>query len=163
MAGKGTPGVQELVDAGVEHRLHEYDAVAGGEVGYGVDAAQQLGLEPERVFKTLVVDLDGDDRRMAVVIAPSTGEVDLRAAAGALGAKKATLADVTRAQRTTGYVAGGISPFGQRKRLPTVLDETAELFDTIFVSGGRRGLEIEVAPADLVRLLGAAVAEVARD
>jgi Cys-tRNA(Pro)/Cys-tRNA(Cys) deacylase len=162
MAGKGTPAVSALVDAGVEHRLHEYEPAAGGDVGYGVDAAQQLGLDVDRVFKTLVLDLDGDERRMAVVIAPVTGEVDLRAAGGALGAKKSTLADQTRAERTTGYVAGGISPFGQRKALPTVLDETAELFDTIYVSGGRRGLEIEVTPADLIRVLDAVVAEVAR-
>lgn len=161
MAGKGTPAVSALVAAGVDHRLHEYEP-AGGDVGYGVDAAAQLGLDVEQVFKTLVLDRDGDERRMAVVVAPVTGEVDLRAAAGALGAKKAALADQARAERTTGYVAGGISPFGQRKRLPTVLDETAELFDTIFVSGGRRGLEIEVAPADLVHLLDAVVADVAR-
>jgi Cys-tRNA(Pro)/Cys-tRNA(Cys) deacylase len=153
--------VSALVEAGVEHRLHEYEPATDG-VGYGVDAAQQLGLDVEQVFKTLVVELDGDERRMAVVVAPVTGEVDLRAAAGAVGAKRAMLADQTRAERTTGYVAGGISPFGQRKRLPTVLDETAELFDTIFVSGGRRGLEIEIAPADLVRVLDAVVADVAR-
>ncbi|MET0150627.1 MAG: YbaK/EbsC family protein, partial [Acidimicrobiales bacterium] len=96
------------------------------------------------------------------VVAPATGEVDLRAAAGALRAKRAALADTTRAERTTGYVQGGISPFGQRKRLPTVLDASAETFPSVFVSGGRRGLEIEVAPADLVAVLAAVVADVAR-
>jgi Cys-tRNA(Pro)/Cys-tRNA(Cys) deacylase len=160
MAGKGTPAVVALTGAGVEHRLHEYEPDAGGEVGYGLDAALKLGLDVGQVFKTLVLALDGDERRMAVVVAPATGEVDLRSAAGALGAKKAVLADQTRAERTTGYVAGGISPFGQRKRLPTIIDETAELYDEIYVSGGRRGLDLGVAPADLVSLLSATVAPI---
>lgn len=157
-----TPAVTVLTKAGVEHALHGYDASGAADVGFGLDAAQQLGLDPARVFKTLVLELDKDPTRLGVVVAPATGEVDLRAAAGALGAKRAALADVTRAERTTGYVHGGISPFGQRKRLPTVLDASAEAFATIYVSGGRRGLEIEVAPADLVTVLGAAVADVAR-
>lgn len=161
VAGRVTPAVTVLTAAGVEHAVHEYEP-GPGEGGYALDAAEQLGIEPERVFKTLVVELDGDPTRLGVVIAPATDDVDLRAAAGALGAKRAALADQTRAERTTGYVAGGISPFGQRKRLPTVLDETAELFATVYVSGGRRGLELEVAPADLVAVLDAAVAEVAR-
>ncbi len=161
MAGKVTPAVTVLTKAGVEHALHDYDA-SQVDVGFGLDAAQQLGLDPARVFKTLVLELDKDPSRLGVVVAPATGEVDLRAAAGALGAKRAALAEVTRAERTTGYVHGGISPFGQRKRLPTVLDASAEAFATIYVSGGRRGLEIEVAPGDLVTVLDAAVAEVAR-
>jgi Cys-tRNA(Pro)/Cys-tRNA(Cys) deacylase len=163
VSGKVTPAVTALTTAGVGHRLHEYEPAAAGDVGYGMDAALQLELDPGQVFKTLVVDLDGDERRMAVVVAPATGQVDLRAAAGALGAKKAVLADQARAERTTGYVAGGISPFGQRKALPTVLDESSILYDTIFVSAGRRGLEIEIAPDDLVAVLDAAVAEIARD
>jgi Cys-tRNA(Pro)/Cys-tRNA(Cys) deacylase len=162
MAGKVTPAVTVLVKAGVEHELHDYDAAGAAEVGFGLDAAQQLGLDPGRVFKTLVLELDKDPGRLGVVVAPATGEVDLRAAAGALGAKRAVLADVTRAERTTGYVHGGISPFGQRKRLPVVLDVSAEGFVTIYVSGGRRGLEIEVSPGDLVTVLDATVAEVAR-
>lgn len=162
MAGKVTPAVTVLVEAGVEHALHDYDASGAADVGFGLDAAQQLGLDAARVFKTLVLELDRDPARLGVVVAPASGEVDLRAAAGALGAKRAALADVTRAERTTGYVHGGISPFGQRKRLPTVLDASAEAFATIYVSGGRRGLEIEVAPADIVTVLAAAVAEVAR-
>ena len=161
MAGKVTPAVTVLTKAGVEHALHDYDA-SQVDVGFGLDAAQQLWLDPARVFKTLVLELDKDPSRLGVVVAPATGEADLRAAAGALGAKRAALADVTRAERTTGYVHGGISPFGQRKRLPTVLDASAETFATIYVSGGRRGLEIEVAPGDLVTVLDAAVAEVAR-
>lgn len=162
MAGKVTPAVTVLVEAEVEHELHDYDAEGAAEVGFGLDAAQQLGLDPARVFKTLVLELDKDPRRLGVVVAPATGEVDLRAAARALGAKRAVLADVTRAERTTGYAHGGISPFGQRKRLPVVLDVSAEAFVTIYVSGGRRGLEIEVSPGDLVTLLDATVAEVAR-
>jgi Cys-tRNA(Pro)/Cys-tRNA(Cys) deacylase len=161
MAGKVTPAVTVLAKAGVEHALHDYDA-SQVEVGFGLDAAQQLGLEAARVFKTLVLELDRDPARLGVVVTPATGEVDLRAAAAALGAKRAALADVTRAERTTGYVHGGISPFGQRRRLPTVLDASAQAFATIYVSGGRRGLEIEVAPGDLVTVLAAAVAEVAR-
>ena len=161
MAGKVTPAVTVLAKAGVDHALHDYDA-SPVEVGFGLDAAQKLGLDPARVFKTLVLELDKDPARLGVVVAPATGQVDLRAAAGALGAKRAALADVTRAERTTGYVHGGISPFGQRRRLPTVLDASAQAFATIYVSGGRRGLEIEVAPGDLVTVLAAAVAEVAR-
>ena len=162
MAGKVTPAVTVLAQAGVEHTLHDYDASGAADVGFGLDASRQLGLDAARVFKTLVLELDKDPTRLGVVVAPATGEVDLRAAAGALGAKRATLADVTRAERTTGYVHGGISPFGQRKRLPTVLDASADAFATIYVSGGRRGLEIEVAPGDLVTVLDAAVAAVAR-
>lgn len=162
MAGKATPAVTALTKAGVAHTLHEYDHSGGTEVGFGLDAAHQLRLDPGRVFKTLIVELDKDRTRLGVVVAPTTGEVDLRAAAGALGAKRAALADTTRAERTTGYVQGGISPFGQRRRLPTVLDASAEAFPSVYVSGGRRGLEIEVAPADLVAVLAAVVADVAR-
>jgi Cys-tRNA(Pro)/Cys-tRNA(Cys) deacylase len=162
MAGQATPAVTALTEAGVSHTLHEYDHSGAADVGFGLDAAHQLGLDAARVFKTLVVELDKDPARLAVVVAPATGEVDLRAAARALGAKRAALADATRAERTTGYVRGGISPFGQRKRLPTVLDASAEGFATVYVSGGRRGLEIEVAPTDLVTVLDAAVTAVAR-
>ena len=162
MTGRVTPAVTGLTEAGVQHTLHAYDPAGATEVGFGLDAARRLGLDPARVFKTLVVELDRDPTRLGVVVAPATGEVDLRAAAAGLGAKRAALADVTRSERTTGYVQGGISPFGQRKRLPTVLDVSARSFATIYVSGGRRGLEIEVAPDDLVTVLRAAVAEVAR-
>lgn len=162
MAGKATPAVTALTRAGVAHALHEYDHAEAAEVGFGLDAANQLGLDAARVFKTLVVELDRDPARLAVVVAPATGDVDLRATAGALGAKRAALADATRAERTTGYVRGGISPLGQRKRLPTVLDASAEAFPSVFVSGGRRGLEIELAPGDLVAVLDAVVADIAR-
>jgi len=162
VAGRVTPAITALVQAGIAHTVHEYGHDPGSDVGYGNEAAEQLGVEPARVFKTIVVELDRDPARLGVVVVPVTDEIDLTAAAGALGAKRAAIADATRAERTTGYVVGGISPFGQRKALPAVLDETAVLADTIFVSAGRRGLEVEVAPDDLVALLGAAVAPVTR-
>ncbi len=160
MAGRVTPAVVALRKAEVDHTVHEYDGGGGSDSGYAHEAAEALGVDPARVFKTLVVDLDGSG--LGVVVAPATHDVDLRAAASALGAKRAELADATRAQRTTGYVLGGISPFGQRKRLPVVIDASAAGFPTIFVSGGRRGLELEVAAADLVRLLDAVEAPVRR-
>jgi Cys-tRNA(Pro)/Cys-tRNA(Cys) deacylase len=157
-----TPAVVALRDAGIDHELHVYDLADRARGGFAEEAARHLGLDPARVFKTLVVALDRDSTRLGVVIAPAAADVDLSAAAAALGAKRAALADPGRAERTTGYVVGGISPFGQRRRLPTVLDASAATFPTIFVSGGRRGLELEVAPADLVRALDAQEADVRR-
>jgi Cys-tRNA(Pro)/Cys-tRNA(Cys) deacylase len=161
VGGRVTPAVVALRDADVAHTVHEYETRGKG-AGYAEEAADALGLDPARVFKTLVVALDGDPGRLGVVVAPATGEVDLRAAGGALGAKRAELADPGRAQRSTGYVVGGISPFGQRRTLPVVIDDSAGRFSTIFVSGGRRGLELEVDPAELVRVLDAAQAAVRR-
>lgn len=161
MSGRGTPAVTALTRAGVDHALHEYGHQPGG-AGFALEAAEALGLDPARVFKTLVVELDRDPARLGVVVAPATDEVDLRAAAGALGAKRAALAAVGRAERATGYVHGGISPVGQRKRLPTVVDASASDHPTIYVSGGRRGLELELAPAALVTLLDARLAPVTR-
>jgi Cys-tRNA(Pro)/Cys-tRNA(Cys) deacylase len=161
VSGRGTPAVTALVRAGVDHALHEYDHGRSG-AGFALEAAEALGLDPARVFKTLVIELDRDPGRLGVVVAPATGEVDLRAAAGALGAKRAAMADVGRAERATGYVHGGISPVGQRKRLPTVVDASAGDHPTIYVSGGRRGLEIELAPDALVTLLDAELAAVTR-
>ena len=126
VAGKGTPAVQALVDGGVPHRLHEYDPAAGGDLGYGMDAAYSSGSTRSGCSRRSSSSWTGTSAGSPWSSPRSTGEVDLRAAAGALGAKRATLADQTRAERTTGYVAGGISPFGQRKALPTVLDETAD-------------------------------------
>ena len=154
-----TPAVTAAKRAGIEFELHEYDA-GGSSEPYGIGAARALGIAPQRVFKTLVVDLPG--RSLAVAIIPVAGRLDLKAVAAALGAKRATMAEPAAAERATGYVLGGISPLGQRRRLPFAIDESALGFERIHVSGGRRGLEIELAPADLVALVGAAVARIAR-
>lgn len=145
MAGKGTPAIVAAEKAGIRFTLHEY-AHDPKAASYGLEAAEKLGLDPARVFKTLVVSVDGE---LTVVMVPVEAQVDLRA----LG-KRAAMADPKLAERTTGYVTGGISPLGQRKRLPTILDESALAYETIHVSAGRRGLEIELAPADLLALTG---------
>ena len=142
-----TPAVVAAERAGIPFTLHEYEHEPGAT--YGEEAAAKTGIDPERVFKTLVVDRDGS---LAVAIVPVAAQLDLRA----LG-KRAALADRAAAERATGYVLGGISPLGQRKRLPTLLDASALAFETIYVSGGRRGVELELAPADLVRLTAARV------
>lgn len=150
MAGKGTPATALLTRQKVEHRLHSY--AHGSGAAYGPEAAELLGLDPARVFKTLVAEVDG---ALAVGIVPVTSSLDLKALAAVLGGRRARMAEVDAAQRATGYVAGGISPLGQRKRLPAVLDESARELPTMFCSAGRRGLEVELAPVDLVRLTGA--------
>lgn len=127
--------------------------------GFGREAADALGVDAERVFKTLLAEVDG---RLIVGIVPVTGKLDLKSLAAAVGGKKAVMANPAVAERRTGYVVGGISPIGQKTALPTVLDETAELWDTVFVSGGRRGFDIELAPADLVRATSAVLADIAR-
>jgi Cys-tRNA(Pro)/Cys-tRNA(Cys) deacylase len=126
---------------------------------FGREAADALGVEPDRVFKTLLADVDG---ALVVGIVPVTGKLDLKALAAAVSGKKAVMADAALAERRTGYIVGGISPIGQKARHDTVLDETAELWDTVFVSGGRRGLDLELAPADLIRATHAIVADIAR-
>lgn len=157
----GTPATVALERAGVPVVLREYahdpQAHSRGR-SYGTEAAAALGLDPGRVFKTLVAAVDG---RLAVAIVPVTGELSLKALARALGGSRAAMADVQDAERATGYVAGGISPIGQKRRLPTVLDETALRHSTVFVSAGRRGLELEIAPADLVQVTGATTAALA--
>jgi Cys-tRNA(Pro)/Cys-tRNA(Cys) deacylase len=157
MAGRGTPATQALTKARASFTVHEYehDPASGS---YGTEAARALGVEPDRVFKTLIAQVDG---ALQVAVVPVTGELDLKALAAAVGKKRATMADPTQAERTTGYVRGGISPLGQRKRLPTVLDASVEKYPTVFVSAGRRGLEVEVAPADLARLTAATIAPIA--
>ena len=155
MAGTATPATTRLDKAGVAYRVHAYTHDAGA--AYGPEAAAAIGIEPARVFKTLVAEVDG---ALTVAIVPVAAKLDLKALAAAVGGKRAKMAEVSAAERATGYVAGGISPLGQRKRLTTVLDTSAEGFATVFCSAGRRGLEIELAPADLVRLTGAKVAPV---
>ncbi|TDP93750.1 Cys-tRNA(Pro) deacylase [Labedaea rhizosphaerae] len=157
MAGKGTPATALLAKKGVTHTLHSYEHDPRAE-SYGTEAADALGLAPQRVFKTLLAEVDGT---LTVGIVPVTGQLDLKALAAAVGGKRAKMADVAAAERATGYVAGGISPLGQKKRLRTVLDVSAGDHETMFCSGGRRGLEIELAPADLVALTGAVVAPIA--
>jgi len=158
VAGQGTAATALLTRQGIAHTLHTYahDPRAGS---YGAEAAEALGVAPGRVFKTLVADVDG---ALAVGVLPVTAQLDLKALAAAVGGKKAAMADVAAAQRATGYVAGGISPVGQRRPLPVVIDATVLDFPTVFCSGGRRGLEIELAPADLIRAANATVAPIAR-
>jgi Cys-tRNA(Pro)/Cys-tRNA(Cys) deacylase len=156
-----TPAIRAAQAAGVSVRVHEY-AHDPRNTRFGLEAAEALGLDPRRVFKTLLVALNGDARRLAVGVVPVTGQLDLKSMAAACGAKKAEMAEPTQAQRVTGYLVGGISPLGQKRRLPTVLDRSMEGQATVFVSGGRRGLDIEVAPADLARLCDAVFAPIGR-
>jgi Cys-tRNA(Pro)/Cys-tRNA(Cys) deacylase len=155
-----TPAINELVAAGLPYSVHEYER--GDSLhDFGVEAADKLGLDRDQVFKTLLVTYEHGGRpQQAVGIVPVSGKLNLKAIATALGAKKAEMCDPALAERLTGYVVGGISPLGQRRRLPTVIDEIALLFDIIYVSGGRRGLDIGVAPDDLVALLDAVVADI---
>jgi len=141
----------------VAHTLHTYEHDPR-EASYGAEAAAALGVAEERVFKTLVAEVDG---KLTVGVVPVTGQLNLKALAAAVGGKKARMADAGAAQRATGYVVGGISPLGQRTRLPVVVDVSVRRFDTVFCSGGRRGLEIELAPDDLVALTAATVAPIA--
>lgn len=152
-----TPAIRELERLGVPYAVYAYDH-ARHRTDFGVEAAEQLGLDPDRVFKTLVATADGEP---VVAIAPVSGQVALKAVGRAVGAKRVDMCDAAVAQRLTGYVVGGISPFGQKQRLRTVVDELALAFDEIYVSGGRRGLDIGVAPADLIRVCEAVVADIA--
>ncbi len=158
MSGRGTPATLLLEREGVPHVVHSY-VVDPGAPSYGEAAAAALGVEPERMLKTLLATVDS---RLACGVVPVAGSLDLKALAGAVGGKRGVMAEPAVAERSTGYVVGGISPLGQRTRLATVVDETAELWDTVVVSAGRRGLSVELAPADLVRLTRAVVADVAR-
>jgi Cys-tRNA(Pro)/Cys-tRNA(Cys) deacylase len=152
-----TPAVNAAKAAAITHVVHRYEHDPH-HPSYGEEAATALGVDAARVFKTLVIDVDG---RLAVAVVPVAGRLDLKAAADALGGKKAVMAEAAAAERATGYVVGGISPLGQKKRLAMVIDASALAFATLFVSAGRRGLEIEMAPDDLVRVTGARVAPVA--
>ncbi|MCQ3829594.1 Cys-tRNA(Pro) deacylase [Microbulbifer elongatus] len=144
-----TPAIKAAEKAKVKFQIHEYSHDPAAE-SYGLEAAEKLGLAPQRVFKTLVVSLDG--KSLAVAVLPVEDQLNMKLIARAAGAKKAIMADKNTVTRSSGYVLGGVSPLGQKKTLPTFLHVSAESEDTIFVSAGRRGLEIELAPGDLVRL-----------
>lgn len=154
-----TPAIRTLEQAGVAFTLHEYrhDPVAPA---YGLEAAEALGLPPHTVFKTLLAMLDG--KRLAVALVPVSHSLDLKALARAAGAKKASMAEAGVAERATGYVVGGISPLGQKQRLATFIDASAEALEQLHVSAGRRGLEVSLATADLKRLTAARLAPLAR-
>jgi Cys-tRNA(Pro)/Cys-tRNA(Cys) deacylase len=155
-----TPAVDEARNTGIHFELAEYEHDPRAD-SYGMEAADAMGVPTERVFKTLVAQLDDD--RLAVAIVPVSGQLDLKALAKALDARRAQMADPIEAQRVTGYLVGGISPLGQKRRLPTALDESALLQDAIYVSAGRRGLDMKLAPADLQSLTNAVVAPIARN
>src|SRR3954469_3148 len=154
----GTPATVALTAADVPFTVHAYDHDPS-HPSYGEEAAEAMGVSPERGFKTLVADVDG---ALTVSVVPVAGSLDLKALASAVGGKRASMADPTLAERTTGYVRGGISPLGQRKKLPTVLDDSATAHSTICVSAGRRGLEVELAPDDLAELTEAVLAPIGR-
>jgi Cys-tRNA(Pro)/Cys-tRNA(Cys) deacylase len=152
----GTPATVALTQAGIAHTLHPY-AHEDGTSSYGEEAAAALGVAPERIFKTLVAQVGAE---LVVAVVPVARQLDLKALAAALGAKKAALADPGAATRSTGYVLGGISPLGQRTRLRTVVDRSAADFPSVHVSAGRRGLQVELAPEDLIRATGAVTAAI---
>lgn len=155
---RSTAAFTALTEAGIEFTAHSYEHDPRAS-SFGAEAAEALGVDAARVFKTLVVDLDGS---LVVAVVPVSGSLDLKAVAAALGGRRAQMANPQAAQRATGYVLGGISPFGQRRRHRTVVDASAELHPTVFVSAGRRGLEAEVTPQDLIVVTGAVVDAVSR-
>ncbi len=157
-AAGGTPATVALTRAGVAFTLHEY-AHDPRAASYGLEAADALGLDPARVLKTLLAQVDG---RLAVAVVPVSGQLDLKALARVLGGARAVMADPAAAERATGYVVGGISPIGQKRAHPTVLDESALSHPTVFVSAGRRGLDLELVPAELVRVTGAVTGPIGR-
>ena len=156
--GPTTAATVALTRAGIPFVAHAYEHDASN-TDFGLEAATVLGLDPARVFKTLMVDSDAG---LGIAIVPVAGMLDLKAAAAALGGKKAAMADVALAERKSGYVVGGISPIGQRTALPTVLDDSASGFDTIFVSGGRRGFDLEISPEHLLAVTQGTLASIRR-
>lgn len=155
-----TPAIRALIAAGIEHRLHRFEHLVPGDapdVGFARAAALAMGVSEDRVFKTLVVRADD---RYAVALLPASQTLSMRKVARALDARSADMAGAGDAQRMTGYVVGGISPFGQKRRLATIAHETIDEFPTVFVSAGRRGWDVEIAPAHLVAALTAVVADV---
>jgi Cys-tRNA(Pro)/Cys-tRNA(Cys) deacylase len=158
VAGRGTAATALLTRQGIPHTVHSYSHDPRRQA-YGTEASEELGIPADRVLKTLVADVDG---ALTVGVVPVSAQLDLKALATAVGGKKAAMADAAAAERATGYVVGGISPLGQRKRLRVVIDSAALEFPTVYCSGGRRGLEIELAPGDLVRAANATVAPISR-
>ncbi|QIK83923.1 Cys-tRNA(Pro) deacylase [Sanguibacter sp. HDW7] len=156
----GTPALVALERAGIPHTVHAYVHDPTTDLGYGLEAAAAIGVPPEQVFKTLLAVADGT---LVVGVVPVDGRLDLKALARAVGAKKADMADPAAAERATGYVVGGISPLGQKQRLRAVVDASALDHATIYVSAGRRGLDVGLAPTDLVTLMGATTAALSRD
>ena len=154
----GTPATVALTRAGIPFTVHTYDHDPATS-SFGLEAADALGLEPARVFKTLFASVDG---KLVVGVVPVSGQLDLKAVAAAVDGKKATMADPADAERASGYVLGGVSPVGQKRQHPTVLDESALAFASICVSGGKRGMDVEIAPADLVRVTNATTARIGR-
>ncbi|MEU6764474.1 Cys-tRNA(Pro) deacylase [Streptomyces sp. NPDC046853] len=155
----GTPATVALTAAGADYTVHAYEHDPA-HPSYGEEAAQAMGVSPDRVFKTLVAEVDGE---LTVAVVPVAGTLNLKALATAVSGKRAVMADPAAAERTTGYVRGGISPLGQRRKLRTVLDDSASSHATICVSAGRRGLEVELAPGDLARLTAAVLAPIGRE
>jgi Cys-tRNA(Pro)/Cys-tRNA(Cys) deacylase len=152
-----TPGINTVKKTKTAHKIHEYSHDASSE-SYGLEAAQKMGVPVQRVFKTLVVILD--NKELAVGVLPVSSKLSMKSIAKALAAKKATMADKSDVQRSTGYVLGGVSPLGQKKRLKTVIDSSATNHATIYISAGRRGLEIEMSPIDLTKLCNATLADI---
>jgi Cys-tRNA(Pro)/Cys-tRNA(Cys) deacylase len=156
-----TPAINCAKKAKIRYQVHSYPHHSNAS-SYGQEAAAALNIAADRVFKTLLISLDGNPKNLAVAVVPVSGSLNLKAMGTILGCKKVAMADPQHAQRSSGYLVGGISPLGQKKRLPLVLDQSAVPLQTLFVSGGKRGLEIELKPADLLRLTGGQYGDIGR-